>query len=155
MPRTKDYNLREATEDDAIDIAILGKQFVKESQNTALGWNSNKVHDSILDAIDRQDFGVFVLCSNNEIVGMLICFVTPCFFSDVLQAVEIAWYVTPEHRKSSKGIEMIKQYEEWARSKGAAQLTLMNLEVLEGDRVAKVYHRLGYTLTENTFSKEL
>ncbi len=33
MPRTKDYSIRRATKEDVIDLAILGMQFVKESQN--------------------------------------------------------------------------------------------------------------------------
>jgi len=90
MPRTKDYNIREATEEDVIDLAVLGKQFVKESNNYGLlGWDMKKVYDSLLDAVQREDFGVFVLCNGQEIVGMLICFATPCFFSHVTQAVRL------------------------------------------------------------------
>jgi len=155
MPRTKDYNIREATAIDVVDLAILGKQFVKESQNELLGWDSNKVYDSLLDAIQRDDFGVFVLLNNYEIVGMLVCFVTPCFFSEVVQAVEIVWYVDPDHRGSRKAMEMLDLYEEWAKEHGAVCTNLINLNVLKGDKVAKIYKRKGYRLVENTFVKEL
>ena len=155
MPRTKDYSVRTATKEDVIDLAILGKQFVKESQNEFLGWDSNKVYNSLFDAVQREDFCIFVLCADDEIVGMLIGFVTPCFFSSVLQAVEITWYIAPEHRGSKMAISMIEDYERWAEDRGAICANLMNLEVLKGDKVARFYGRLGYKLVENTFMKEL
>lgn len=155
MPKIKDYSIYEATEEDAIDLAILGKQFVKESQNELLGWNSTKVHNSLLDAINREDFAVLVLECNSEIVGMLITFVAPCFFSDAIQATEIVWYIDPEHRGSKKAYEMLDLFEEWAGAKGAVCTNLMNLDVLNADKVAKIYYKRGYKLAENTFVKEL
>ncbi|MHA2084301.1 MAG: GNAT family N-acetyltransferase [Candidatus Thorarchaeota archaeon] len=156
MPRTEDYNIREAVEEDVIDLTILGKQFLKETKNDRfLGWNSTKAHNFFLDAANREDFGVFVLCNGNEIVGMFVCFATPCFFSDAVQAVEIVWYVDPEHRGSKEALKLLDVYEEWARKHGAVCANLMNVDILKGAKVAKLYGRKGYTLTENTFVKEL
>ena len=155
MPRTKDYSIRKAAKEDVIDLAILGKQFVKESQNGFLGWNSSKVYDSLLDAVGRNDFGIFVLCADTEVVGMLIAFVAPCFFSDVVQASEIAWYVDPEHRGSRMAVKMLDYFESWAEDQGAVCANLMNLDVLNADKVAKMYNKRGYRLAENTFVKEL
>jgi len=156
MPKTKGYNIRQATQEDVIDLAILGKQFVRESQNELLGWNSQKVYDSLFDAIDRDDFCVLVLeDARDNIVGMLIGFVAPCFFSDVKQAAEIVWYVDPEHRGSKTSLKMVALYEEWAGFREAVYTTLVNLNVLKGDKVAKLYGRMGYKMVENTFTKEL
>ena len=138
MPRTKDYSIREATEEDVIDLAILGKQFVKESQNEMLGWSSSKVYNSLFDAVERDDFGVFVLSVDDEVVGMFLCFITPCFFSDAMQAVEIAWYVDPGHRGSKKAYQMLELYEQWAKDHKAVCANLVNLNVLEGEMVARV-----------------
>ena len=155
MPRTKDYSIRKATKEDVIDLAILGKQFVKESQNGFLGWSSSKVYDSLFDAVERDDFGIFVLCADTEVVGMLIAFVAPCCFSDVVQASEITWYVDPEHRGSRMAIKMLDYFEEWAKDQGAVCANLGNLDVLNGDRVARLYNSIGYRLITNTFVKEL
>jgi len=155
MPKTKGYNIRQATKEDVIDLTILGKQFVKESQNELLGWNSTKVHYSLLDAIDRDDFAVLVLEHKTEVVGMFIGFIAPCFFSDSLQAAEIVWYIDPKHRGSRIAYEMIDLFEEWAGFREAVCTNLMNLNVLKGDKVAKLYGRMGYKMVENTFTKEL
>ncbi len=120
-----------------------------------LGWNSSKVYDSLFDAVGRDDFGIFVLCADTEVVGMFLCFVTPCFFSDVKQAVEIAWYVDPEYRGSKMAAKMLKIYEQWAKERDAVCVNLVNLDVLRGVKVAKLYERMGYKMVENTFMKEL
>jgi len=156
MPKTKGYDIREATEEDVIDLAILGKQFAKESQNLQLlGWNSAKVYNSLFDAINRDDFYILVLTHGKEIVGMLITFVAPCFFSEAVQATEIVWYVDPDHRGSRVSIGMLDLFEEWARTKEAVCANLMNLDVLNAEKVAKMYTKRGYKLAENTFVKEL
>lgn len=155
MPRTKDYNIRVANEDDLSDIYILGKQFAKESGNGFLGWNSTKVKASLEDVIAREDFGAFVLCKGENVVGMFICFATPCFFSDKIQAVEIAWYVEPEHRGSRKAVEMLNWFEEWGKHMGAVCVNMVNLDMLNPEKVAKMYKKRGYRIAENTFVKEL
>jgi len=156
MPRTGDYSLRFATKEDVIPLAILGKQFTKESKNSKLfGWNMQKVYDSLFNIIDRDDFCVICLVNDAEVVGMLIALVTPCFFSDVSQAVEIAWYIDPDHRGTRVALKMINEYERWAKEAGAVCTNMINLEVLNGDKVARMYNKRGYTLVENTFLKEL
>lgn len=155
MQRTKVYSIREASEEDIIDLTILGKQFAKESGNNFLGWNTEKVYNSLLDAIEREDFCVQVLCVDTEIVGMFIGFLAPCFFSNVVQAVEIVWYVDPDHRGSKEAYKMIDLYEEWAGFREAVCVNMMSLDILNGKKVAKMYERRGYRLAENTFVKEL
>jgi len=159
MQRTKEckeYSIRDAVAEDVVDLVVLGKQFVKESNNQKLlGWSMKKVYDSLHNAIERDDLGVFVLCCGGETVGMLVCFIAPCFFSDALQAGELVWYVDPEHRGSRKSIEMLIVFEDWAKERGAVCCNMMNLEVLSPEKTAKFYTRRGYTLTENTFIKEL
>jgi len=50
---------------------------------------------------------------------------------------------------------MIDLYEEWAESRQAVCTNLVNLDMLRADKVAKLYEKKGYTLVENTFTKEL
>lgn len=156
MPnQSNTYNIRRATKDDALDITFIGKKFVKESHNSHLGWNKDKVFSFVTEAVDREDFLILVLENDDDIVGVLAAFVTPCFFSDEWQAVELTWYVLPEHRKTRKAIEMLEAYENWAKEKGVAQINTMNLDMLKPEKVQKMYEKRGYRLVENTFAKEL
>ncbi len=155
MPRTEDFSVRVANEEDVVDLAILGRKFSRESKNAYLGWSSTKVHNSLLDALSRDDFLVLALETEDEVVGMFIGFIAPCFFSDAEQASEIVWYVSPEHRGSKEAYKMLILFEDWADTKGAACINMVNLDVLNADKVAKMYTKRGYRLAENTFVKEL
>jgi len=156
MPKTKAYNVRVATEKDIIDLTILGKQFVKESQYyDLLGWDASKVHITLTNAMEREDFEIFCFCCDSEVVGLLACFVTPCFFSETIQAVEMLWYVDPEHRGSKEAQQLLDHYEEWAKEKKAVVVNLINLDVLNAEKVGRLYERRGYRQIENTFIKEL
>ena len=155
MPKTEDYSIDLANEEDVIDLVILGKEFAKEAQVGFLGWSNDKVSRSLSDAIARDDFLVVVMRHRTEAVGMLVAFVTPCFFSDAMQAVEIVWYATPEHRGTKGAHRMVEHYEKWAKEAGAVCTNLSNLDILKADRVRKLYERKGYRLTENTFIKRL
>jgi len=86
---------------------------------------------------------------------MFVGFIVECFFSTKTQSCELSWYVTPEHRGSKTAFEMVDIYEQWARDGGATIANLINLDMLNADKVAKFYKRKGYTLAENTYIKEL
>jgi len=155
MQRTKACNIRKATYDDILDIAYLGKKFAKESQNSGLGWSQEKVFNSLHDAVQRDDFLILVMEKDDEVIGFFAGLVTPCFFSDAKQAVDLAWFVHKDHRGSREALGMIDMYEEWAKKSGAVFVNMVNLDVLNGDKVRKMYEKRGYRLVENTFAKEL
>lgn len=155
MPKTKAYNIREATKNDVIDLTILGRQFIKEANMPHLGWDNSKTHDFFLSAIDQDHFCVFVQEEGDEVVGMFVGLATPCFFSHTVQTVEIMWYVDPDHRGSRAAWRMVERFEGWSKEQGAASVSIVNLSILKADKVGKLYERKGYKMTENTFAKEL
>lgn len=154
MPETKGYNIRLAELTDTTDIVILGKEFYKQYYKDLLGWNTKKVTQNLETAIKEDYFLVLVMEHNKEIVGMFVAMVAPCFFSDDIQGSELAWYVTKDHRKTGKALEMLDWYENWAKEHGAKLVNMMNIEI--GPKsILSVYKKKGYKLRENTFIKEL
>jgi GNAT superfamily N-acetyltransferase len=147
---------RVATEKDALDVVFLTKRFVRESGNmSTLGFDQGKVFDLFLDIVEREDFLVLVKEHEEEIVGMFVAFVVPCFFSEKVQAVELAWYTDKEHRGPRDNLKVIKMYEEWAKERGAVMVNLINLDQLNGEKVGRFYNKNGYKIVENTFVKEI
>lgn len=155
MPNQDKYDIRQAVKEDLLDVTYMVKRFVKESQNTHLGWNQDKVYSSLCEMVGRDDFLILLLEHEDDIVGMFIAFAVPCMFSDKLQAVELAWYVLPDHRASRKSLKMIDMYEDWAKERNVALLNMINLDVINPEKAARFYERKGYKLAENTFTKEL
>lgn len=70
-----------------------------------------------------------------------------CWFNGEPYAAELFWYA------ESKGIELLKAFENWAKDQGAKSVTMVHLS--SEDRVSKIYKRRGYKVLEHAFSKEL
>ena len=155
MPKTTLYSTREVNKEDIIDLLVLGKTFTKEAGHSRLGWDSTKMYAFYDNAINSKDFFFHCLVADNEVVGFLIGFLAPAYFSHVLQATEIAWYVVPEHRGKGEALKMLELFEEWSKKHGAVCVNMGSVEIIHAEKIAKVYNKRGYTLNENTFTKEL
>lgn len=81
--------------------------------------------------------------------GILLAIAEPSILGPFVQAHEIAWWVTPEHRGA--GIRMLDGYEEWAIKHGAHLISVASLSVLPG--VEAVYERRGYQRLETHWVK--
>ena len=152
MPRTKDYSIREATEEDFLDLIIFAKEFYLNSHIQDIhSFSSSKTGNSIKGAIVGEDFGVFILECEDEIVGTFFSFVAGNFFSDDKQALCLAWYIRKGHRSIKNATGLVSFYEEWAKGKGAGMISIVNVN----PKTPRAFERLGYKMNEVVFSKEV
>jgi GNAT superfamily N-acetyltransferase len=84
-------------------------------------------------------------------VGMLGGMINNFIFGNIKMAVEIAWWIEPEYRKSGYGKELIEAFEFWAKKNGCAFVTMSFLE----DKPAKFYENVGYSFAEKSYIKRL
>lgn len=68
--------------------------------------------------------------------------------SKTLRASELAWYVQPEHRGGTLGIRLIKEFEAWAKSKGAKSLIMASFETSPTKEVGQMLARMGFRQLE-------
>jgi GNAT superfamily N-acetyltransferase len=80
--------------------------------------------------------------------GYLVGMIVKHPFHDISMAFELGVYC----KAKGKGKELIKAYEDWARSKRITKVTLTSDLVND---VGNYYKRLGYTATETTYTKDL
>jgi len=157
MPKTTGFKVRAGTKDDAFDLALLAKEFINESGHIKiLGFNAEKTVKLIERMATENIFYLSVLENEDgHIVGALGGLLTECMFSFSLQATELMWYVTPSARGTKGSIQLLLDWERWAKMKGAKVISMMNLESVSPREVEKLYEKMNYSKTENTFTKEL
>jgi len=91
--------------------------------------------------------------SDSRIVGMAALLVTPFHFNpEIKVGAEIFWYVSPSHRESGTGEDMLVALEELARYHGATLWSMGSFGHKGADRLLNDH---GYKLTESTYSKVL
>ena len=103
------------------------------------------------------EHGVILLAEHDgNAIGMLMGIMNPIWFAPSTRcAVELAWWIEPEHRGGMHAIRLVKAFEDWAKEQGAAMVTMCDLVVDGQPPVGDIIVRLGYVPTERTFVKGL
>lgn len=153
MQATEGSKIREATQEDLFELLLLGYEFTKEGPDHLKPFEKDVVETVFANAIDDENYLVLVLDVNGSIEGMLLAAcVAPWMLSKTF-AVELAWFVRKTSRDGRSAIKMVKAYEAWAKSKGIKKVCMSDLTDIQG--LGKLYNRLGYSLTETSYIKEV
>lgn len=144
--------IREATEEDIFDILVLGREFSREA-GEAFAWDKTKTENILQQAVHSDDVLILVLEDDGIVIGGLVGAVTTMPFASHVIATELAWFVDPRHRGHRKSIGLVKEYEKWAKRKGASYIVLAHIHKVAD--ISNVYERLGYEITESSFMKKV
>jgi GNAT superfamily N-acetyltransferase len=88
-------------------------------------------------------------------VGVIVGALTTLWFCAATVAVELAWWVSPEHRTSSAGWRLLSAYEQWAKASGASWVMMSDMPNGATSNMDAAYLKRGYTLVERAYRKEL
>ena len=144
--------IRKANKEDLLGILVLAKEFSREAPKTHK-WNIDKTTNFLLSAIENTNMEIFISEKDDEVTGAIVCMVTEMYMSNTVIASEIAWFVNKDLRGSRSSIKLLKAFEDWGRSKGADYLGMADIEDISNLR--KLYNRLGYSVSETTYLKEV
>jgi GNAT superfamily N-acetyltransferase len=104
-----------------------------------------------------DDHIVLIYEKEGIIEGMLAGIITSGihFFSENKVATELAWYVRPAARNTSAPIRLLHAYEEWAKLMGCQKVSLATLNNEYRETLTKMYIKMGYLSTEETFVRDI
>lgn len=88
-------------------------------------------------------------------VGLAGAVVAPDLFGGHLEAQELFWYVSKEHRGAGSGLALLEDLEDWARSRGARRVSMVALDAVAVDQVCALYRSAGYFPMQRAWSKNL
>jgi GNAT superfamily N-acetyltransferase len=80
---------------------------------------------------------------------------TPDILTGQLVAVELFWYVQPEHRHGLFPVRLLREYERWASGQGCVHVSMIYMEASMPERMKEFYERSGYRLLETVYRKRL
>ena len=152
MLKTQDSRIREATQEDIFDILVLAREFSREAPKSHK-WDKDKTEKFVLSAIQNTNMGVFVIDVDGEIQGALIGLLSEFYMSHIVQATEVAWFVSKEFRGKVSSIKLVKHYEKWAKDNGASYVGMCDIQDISN--LSSLYTRMGYSKTETVYLKEI
>ena len=145
--------IRRALFADVARIVEMGKRFVSETEYQALVPINHDCMTSwvtqLVSGFVGSESAVFLSVHDETIVGMLGIFVYPSPLTGQKEAVEVFWWVEPEHRGG--GLRLMKHAEQWAREGGALTLRM----IAPNQQVERMYERLGFRRVESSYERAI
>lgn len=104
-----------------------------------------------------EEHNVFVYEREGKLRGIIAGLITvgSHFFDEHRVATELVWYVEPELRTGMAPIRLLQAYERWAELMGCKKVSLSAVENSHREALTKMYNKMGYESTEETFVREI
>jgi GNAT superfamily N-acetyltransferase len=98
---------------------------------------------------------IFLMEQDGKICGGLGGACHPELLTGHKIAVELFWYVQPEHRGGTHPIRLLHEFETWATAQGCRSVSMIHMECSMPGTMKQMYTRLGYELFETIYRKTL
>lgn len=146
---------RQATLLDLLLIAPLAARYSKEADTKGfpviLDYSLNQAALTILN-----DDGCFIIVFDDQrAIGFLWGFCCALPWNPAKLAMDTLLYVEPEYRGSRAGYKLVKEWELWARMRGASHVQLSIASGIHEEKTGEFYQRMGYTHAGTDYRKEL
>lgn len=146
-----DFYIRAAKQDDLFYFLTLTKEFHKESNYGV--WDKGKVTETFNSYVDNPNAAIFFGVYKDEPVSFIFGIIGESWSSRSRVAIELGWYTSKEYRGRTKSLNLMKEFERWARACGATNCSFSSLSVLKS--LSSVYSRAGYKESEITYTRSL
>lgn len=136
--------LRVANENDIADLVEMGRQLITEAPNySERPFNGEALKQNLQSVLDGTG-AIFVVISNSNIVGSIVCLTTKDWFNDDLIAFEQVLYVKPEYRGTRAPLMLIDAFVEWAKSMNADRIQCGTTTGIQTKGCLRLYKKFGF-----------
>jgi len=148
--------VRFANELDIMRLAHLAELYSKEASNhDKLGFDIDYSIQNVSISMCSPLNYLSVVVVDGEVKGFLWAIATTLPWSKETIVFDNILYMLPEIRGSYNVISLIRHYESWCESVGAAYCCLSTASGIGTDRTCALYERMGYNPVGYQFRKEL
>lgn len=135
-------SVRDAQLLDVGKIVALGALLHAESNFKHASYSIEKTTKFVEFSILSEYHLVIVVEEDAVVVGYLIAFVGPHFFSDELVAFDMSFFIHPDSRNFRYASRCVRNYRDWAAARGAKGVMLSQATGSDMERVKLLYQRL-------------
>jgi GNAT superfamily N-acetyltransferase len=146
--------IRPATFDDIPRMVQLGEQLHGMSSYAPLSFDRAKVAHHLAGLIAGHGV-IFVAERDGEVVGGLAGGITEQWFGPDRVAFDYSLFIEPGKRHGITAARLIRAFVEWARIRGARQVTIGITTGLEVESTARLYESQGFVRCGDLFRMEV
>jgi hypothetical protein len=138
--------IRNACLEDIPQLLELGQNFHHESRYATIPFCDEKVIDLLSHAINNMDQHFFfkVIEHDSSILGGLIGYLTPYYFSEAFSANDLAFFIRPGNRGTIAAAQLIKEFKIWSHQKGATEVCIGVSSGIATDKTGKFLEALQF-----------
>lgn len=159
--KTQSVTVREVRSVKDIEDVIVLAYKMHEENASHLDFDPScirRYYEAIRYDTTRDTYNCFIAIVENKVVGFLVCVATEYFFSRQICARQELWYVDPSYRSARVALALMKEFEEWARLRGAVEIItgVMIVDDLQrAERIGKLLEKIGYPTVGTYHTKSL
>jgi GNAT superfamily N-acetyltransferase len=140
MEVTVEMTVRQAQVTDLDRVVELGRRFLHEGPYAEeLADNPERAGAFTHNLFNTPGARILVAECEGKVVGVFALLAYPHLFSGELTAVELIWYVEPEHRAGGIALKLLAEAEHTAREMGCLRMQL----TAPTEEVGKLYKYCG------------
>jgi N-acetylglutamate synthase-like GNAT family acetyltransferase len=145
--------IREAVKEDIPKIIEMGSRSIQEGPYKELLPDRPEVTQQLArKLLEMPNAKILAGECDGKVVAVFAFILFDHYYSGEFVAGEMIWYVEPEARKSSMGLELLWAAEKLASSMGAKKMQL----TAPTDEIANLYaHLRGYQKVETAFQRNI
>lgn len=131
--------------EDALQVIDLCRTFQQTCLAKNQGFSEKKIMSLVLSALKDEMF-CWVIEENEKLIGYMMGTVGEFYFSDKLGASDLGVYIKPTKRRHAfHSLKILfAQFEAWAKSKGAIEVSVATSSGTASTGYEKFLHRYGY-----------
>lgn len=144
--------IRHATILDGNEILTLVKELYPHTSYAKWAPFEDETVSNLINKITRT--GIMLVAQNDDkLIGVIAVMGVPFLFNtNVIEAVEVVWWVLPEHQKAGIGWELLKRADSIRKLRGWKAFQMGRLEESSA-ALDKGFINLNFLPTEHCFTK--
>jgi len=136
--------IRAAKLGDIQQLIELFHSYYLEGNLQNLSWDTEKMTNSIYNAVINEDSEILVVDKGGVIIGAAWCeFVTPYFTDEKALECRVL-YIAEAHRGGLSGSSLIKQVGMLGKKRGVPYIDIGTTSEIQTERTARLYKKLGF-----------
>lgn len=145
--------IRNATVNDLAAMLVLGRRMHAESPRfNLLQYDEGKVSLLLHTALDSNAYFLMVAeHADGQVIGGLIAYIAPMWFSTDEVASELALFIDQDRRGGWAAIRLLREFITWAAGMGAKQTVAGISTGIDIDTTAQLYRAAGFKQVGHLF----
>lgn len=148
-------HIRDFTLADAPKMIELGQMMHAESTYAGALYDPEKLMQMAKEWLQYPEWRFARIAEDDTgtIYAMYVGQISEYYFGQDLVATDTLFFVRPDRRGGLAAAKLVKEFEEWAFSRGALDIRPASSSGVEKERVRQLYEALGYEVVGFVFNK--